>query len=286
MSMFKRPQIVGIVNVTADSFSDGGRYLDPSAAITHARDLLAGGANIVELGAASSHPDAAKVPSALEIARLDPVLTALQPATTAIAIDTTQLDVQRYVLGRGVAFLNDIRGFPDEAIDAELAGSDAKLIVMHSISESERAIRRQASMREVFDSIGRFFDQRLGRLIQHGVAKSRLIIDPGMGLFLASNPEPSLAILASLMKLREAFRLPVMISVSRKSFLRTLAMPNDCDVNIRTLAAEIFACTQSVDYIRTHDVRALHQALLTLDAIERTEDENALQQLDLSGYSG
>jgi dihydropteroate synthase type 2 len=272
MTLFKRPQIVGIINITVDSFSDGGRYLEPAAAIAHAQDLLTGGADILELGAASSNPDAAKVPGDVEISRLEPVLAALRPAHVPIAVDTTQPQVQRWVLAAGVAILNDIRGFPDTAVDADLARSGAKLVVMHSISGSDRAVRKQMSARAVFDSINRFFEHRLSRLIQSGIARSRLIIDPGMGFFLASNPEPSLAVLANLTKLREAFRLPVMISVSRKSFLRSLATPQDCDINSRTLAAEIFACTQCVDYIRTHDVRALRQALLTLEAIESASD--------------
>lgn len=270
--MFKRPKIVGVVNITADSFSDGGRYLETGAAIAHARDLFAGGANIVELGAASSHPDAAKVPADVEICRLEPVIAALRLTNAPIAVDTTEPRVQRWVLKAGASIVNDIRGFPDVGMDIDLAGSDTKLVVMHSISESERAIKKELPTREALDSINRFFEHRLGRLMRNGVAESRLIIDPGMGFFLASNPEPSLSVLASLEKLREAFRLPVMISVSRKSFLRNLASPEDCDIQSRTLAGEIFACTQGVDYIRTHDVRALHQAILTLEAIENARD--------------
>src|SRR6476660_3914767 len=111
-----RPLLVGIINITADSFSDGGRFLAPEAATAHARALAADGADIVELGAAASNVGADPVSPAAEIRRLDPVLRALFGSGTPLAIDTCRPEVQRYALARGVDYLNDIQGFPDPAL--------------------------------------------------------------------------------------------------------------------------------------------------------------------------
>src|SRR4051812_16291846 len=114
------PLLVGIVNITADSFSDGGRFLDPTAAIAHASRLAAEGADIVELGAAASNVTAGSVSPEEEISRLDPVLTALADSGATLAVDTYSAQTQHFALSRGVAYLNDIRGFPDPSIYPEL----------------------------------------------------------------------------------------------------------------------------------------------------------------------
>ena len=263
------PQICGIVNITTDSFYDGGKYVEPEAAIAHAEQLAKDGADILDLGAASSNPHAGHVPPELEIQRLTPVIEALTRTGRRISIDTTKPEVQRFGLSHGVEFLNDIRGFPDESLYPALAASKATLVVMHFISDLDKAVRVPKTPQEVFASLCTFFDARLPRLEKAGIARERLIVDPGMGFFLASNPEPSLAVLAHLPELKKRYGLPVMISVSRKSFLKNLATPDDCDIQSRTLAAELFSAMQGVDYIRTHDVGSLHQALLTLQAISR-----------------
>ncbi|OGG52835.1 dihydropteroate synthase [Candidatus Kaiserbacteria bacterium RIFCSPLOWO2_12_FULL_53_8] len=272
----ERPKIVGIVNITTDSFSDGGKFLDANLAIEQAKKLLADGANIIELSGVSSNPHAEHVPADVEIQRITPVLAALD---CPISIDATKPEVQRFALsssrggsasgGKNVALLNDIRGFPDESMYDELAKSDAKLVVMHFISDLDKAVRVPKTPKEVFDSIYSFFEKRLPQLTSAGISKERIVIDPGMGFFLASNPEPSLAVLAHIAEFKKRFKLPVMISVSRKSFLKNLAPSPDVDIQSRTLAAELFGAQEGVDYIRTHDVRALYQGLQTLEAIER-----------------
>jgi dihydropteroate synthase type 2 len=138
---------------------------------------------------------------------------------------------------------------------------------MHFISDLDKAVREPKEPQEVFDSIKTFFTQRLAALRAAGITDERLIIDPGMGFFLASNPEPSLAVLAALPQLRQVFGLPVMVGVSRKSFLKNLGQPETCDIQLRTLAAELFAAQQGAAYIRTHDPRALREGLLVQSAI-------------------
>lgn len=262
-----RPKLVGIVNITVDSFSDGGRFLEPEAAIAQARKLKQDGADIIELGPASSHPDANKVSAATEIGRLQPVMDVLRREGLALAVDTPQLGTQLYALQAGAAMINDIRGFPDEAVYGALAATSARLVVMHSIVDATRAVRSERTVEEAFASVSRFFEERLGQMEQHGIARSRLIVDPGMGFFLSTRPEASLAMLSEIETLRRRFGCPVMISVSRKSFLRNAFGRADCDIEARTLAAELFAWTQGVDFIRTHDVAPVDQAMATFEAI-------------------
>ena len=168
-----RPLISGVVNITPDSFSDGGLYLAPEKALAHARNLLASGADAVELGAASSNPDAAPVSSAEELRRLSPVLVQLKQEGCPIAVDSTQPEVQRFALEQGVRYLNDIRGFPDPGMHPLLAASDCRLVVMHSVTHGIQAERVAKTPMEVYGSIRHFFEQRIGQLISAGVDRNR-----------------------------------------------------------------------------------------------------------------
>jgi dihydropteroate synthase type 2 len=264
-----RPLIVGIVNITADSFSDGGRFLDPAAAVDHARALAADGADIVELGAAASNVAAAPVPPKEEIRRLEPVIAALAGAGTKLSIDTWRPEVQRYALARGLDYLNDIRGFPDPALYPELAAAHCRLVVMHAIEAGGgRAQRRDLSPDEAWRSIEGFFAARIAQLEGAGVARERLVLDPGMGFFLSKRPDASIEILRRLPRLKAAFGLPVMVSVSRKSFLAAITGRDaPRERGAASLAAELFAAAHGADYIRTHDPAALSDALKVTAAL-------------------
>ena len=262
----RRPLVIGVVNLTEDSFSDGGRYLDPGKASEHALRLLADGADVIELGPASSHPDARSVASAEEIRRLQPVLERLQHGGCALSVDSYQPETQRFALTAGVDYLNDIRGFPDVGMYAALAASSARLIAMHSIQRGP-ATRQVTGAGPVLASIDAFFAARIEALTAAGVARERLILDPGMGFFLSGEPGPSLGVLRELPALRERFGCPLLVSVSRKSFLGALTGRAVRERGAATLAAEIFAAQQGVDYLRTHDVRALRDALAVLESL-------------------
>jgi dihydropteroate synthase type 2 len=262
------PLVVGIVNITADSFSDGGRFLDPAAAIAQARRLAAEGADIVELGAAASNVAAGTVAPAEEIRRLDPVIAALAGSGMPLSVDSSQPETQRFALARGIAYLNDIRGFPDPSVYHELAAAECRLVVMHAVESDGRAQHVDLGPEEVRQRIERFFTERVAALEGAGIARQRLILDPGMGLFLSSQAEASLRVLTSLDRLKEAFGLPVMVSVSRKSFLGAItgrASPGERGP--ATLAAELYAAAHGADYIRTHDPGALRDALAVTAAL-------------------
>jgi dihydropteroate synthase type 2 len=254
-------KILGILNITADSFSDGGKYLDPAAAIAHGAALAKDGADIIDIGAASSNPDAAPVPAQIEIARLSAVLPALKAKGLFLSIDSYQPDVQRWALAQGVDYLNDIHGFPDPALYPVLAASNAKLIVMHAVQASGHATRENIPPTEIMDRIARFFDTRIAALEQAGVARSRLILDPGMGFFLGSDPETSFTVLRRLPELSSRYGLPLLVSVSRKSFLRRLVDRPTADSGSVSLAAELHATGQGAAYIRTHAPGPLRDGL-------------------------
>jgi dihydropteroate synthase type 2 len=257
------PKIFGILNITEDSFSDGGRYLDPVAAIAAARRLAAEGADVVDIGAASSNVAAKPVAPDEEIRRLAPLIAALKETGIAISIDS-------FALAAGVDFLNDIEGFPDPALYPALAASDCRLVVMHAVHGRGRAQAIDVPASDIWPRIAKFFASRIAALEAAGIARRQLILDPGMGFFLGSDAAASLRVLAGLDRLKRHFALPVMVSVSRKSFLGAVTGRRDpAERGAATLAAEIYAAAKGVDFIRTHDPGALRDALLVTAALRR-----------------
>lgn len=271
------PAIFGIANVTEDSFSDGGRFLATAAALAHARALVAAGAAIIDLGAAASNVDAKPVAAAEEIRRLDPLIAGLAADATPVSVDSFAPEVQRFAIAREVAFLNDVQGFPYPSFYPELAAASCRLVVMHAVHGRGRAQRVELSADEVWDRIYAFFADRVEALERAGIARERLILDPGMGFFLSSRPEASLRVLADLDRLKQAFGLPVLISVSRKSFLRAITgRAASSELGAATLAAELYAAEKGADYIRTHDPGSLADALKVM-AVLRAEETQLAQ---------
>ena len=263
------PKILGILNITEDSFSDGGLYLEPEKALQKAEQLIKGGAAVIDVGAASSNPATKKVSPKLEIERLETVIDFLLSRNIAISIDSFQPEVQRYVLKRKVHYLNDIQGFPCPGIYPDLAASDCKLIVMHSVQRLGPATIVETKPEQVWNGMMDFFTERLNSLKKAGISADRIIIDPGMGFFLGSNPGSSIHVLKNITRLKEHFNLPVLVGVSRKSFLGAIVGERAiAERGPATLAAEIYLSRMGIDYIRTHDVRALSDALKVLEKLE------------------
>ena len=256
-----QPQLFGILNITEDSFSDGGRFLAPDAALAQAMKLIGDGADVLDLGGASSNPNSEPVPVETEIARLKPIVEEGKKRGWKISIDSFAPETQRWAMGEGVEYLNDIQGFPYPEMYPELALSKAKLIIMHSVQELGPAKRIETDPKTILDRIATFFDQRENALIQAGVVRERLILDPGMGFFLGASPEVSLTVLDGLSEIKRAFGLPIFVSVSRKGFLRKLTGRPVSEIGPASLAAEIYAACHGADMIRTHDPGAIRDAL-------------------------
>jgi dihydropteroate synthase type 2 len=263
-------KILGILNITADSFSDGGKYLAPEAALAHAQAMAQDGADIIDIGAASSHPDAAPVDAPTEIARLAAVVPMLKQQGFSLSIDSFATEVQRWALAQGVEYVNDIHGFADPSLYPQLAGSDTKLIVMHMVQPRGVAVRTDVPSGETFGRVTAFFDARVKALSDAGIARDRLILDPGMGQFVGSDPENSLILLRRLPELRARYSLPLLVSVSRKGFLRKIAGRPAQEAGAASLAAELFAEAQGAGYIRTHTPGALRDGLKVLKRLGKT----------------
>lgn len=266
------PKLFGILNITEDSFSDPGRNLDPAMALAAARQLAADGADVVDIGAAASNIAAKPVSPDEEIRRLAPVIAALEEAGVAVSVDSFALETQRYALGAGVDFLNDIEGFADPALYPELAAAKCRLVVMHAVHGRGRAQAIDVAAADIWERIEDFFAVRIAALETAGIARRRLVLDPGMGFFLGSDAAASLKVLAGLDRLKRGFALPVMVSVSRKSFLGAVTGRQDPALRgAATLAAELYAAAKGVDFIRTHDPGGLRDGLRVTAALQREE---------------
>jgi dihydropteroate synthase type 2 len=260
------PSIFGIVNITADSFSDGGKFLNAAAAAQHALKLSKEGANVIDLGAVASNPDAEAVPAKEEVRRLAPLVAILHERKITVSVDSFSSETQAWALAQRVAWLNDIQGFADDALYPALAGSEVGLIVMHNVVDG-KAQRVATDPAMIFERLYAFFDQRVGALMSAGVLPNRIVLDPGMGYFLGSDPAVSLAVLRRLPEIKARYGLPLFVSVSRKSFIRALVNVEVAQSGPATLTAELFAVLQGADFIRTHDVAALKQALTVWNAL-------------------
>jgi dihydropteroate synthase type 2 len=257
--------VFGILNLTRDSFSDGGRFLDPERAIDHALALVEAGADVIDVGAASSHPDAEVVPPELEWERLFPVVSALRDREIPVSIDSRNPQTQSASMALGVQYLNDVDGFSRPELYPDLARASCRLVVMYRSHEASRAAGDGAD--RIVEAACRFFDRRIEELVSAGVDKHRLVVDPGMGLFLSHQPRPSFEVLASLPEIREHVGLPVLVSVSRKSFLGAVTGRSAGERGAATLAAELFAASRGADFVRTHDPQALRDGLRVQAAI-------------------
>jgi dihydropteroate synthase type 2 len=268
-------QILGILNITRDSFSDGGRFLTPGDALAHALQLVADGADIVDVGAESTHPDAEDVPADEEIRRLTPVVRALTANGVHVSVDTYKPDVMRAVLELGVEIINDVTALRDPDAVAAVRDTPARVILMHSIASSARAQRADTSPATIVPHIVAFFESRLAELESTGIARQRLILDPGMGFFLGRDPAVSLAVLRNLERLAALGR-PLCVSTSRKSFIGAVLAASESPRPVEersagTLATELWAVQHGVEYIRTHDVRALRDAVRLWQALTSPE---------------
>jgi len=266
-------QIFGILNLTRDSFSDGGRYPDPARAIDHARRLAADGADVIDVGAQSTHPDAQQVDDDEQWRRLEPVITTLVAEGITVSVDTHRPVLMRRALHAGAAFINDVSGLADPQARAAVRDSTARLIVMHSCSAQARAQRLDVTPERIMERICAFFEARIAELSAAGIDRERLILDPGMGFFLSRNPATSLRVLRELGRLR-ALGLPLLVSTSRKSFIGAVLGDADgprpvTERQAGTLASELWAALHGADYVRTHEPRPLRDARRVWRAISQ-----------------
>jgi dihydropteroate synthase len=264
--------IIGIVNLSPDSFFAGGRFPEPAAAIVYARKLVAEGAELIDVGAESTNPKGADVPAETELARLTPVVHALKADGISVSVDTHKPEVMARAAALGADVINDVTGFRDPRAVAAVRDFPAtRLIVMYSRAPGARAGGAEATAdadpARIVAEILAFFNQRIAALESAGIARARLILDPGMGFFLSTNPAVSLAVLCGLDRI-VALGLPVCVGTSQKGFIGAVLAgagqpPRPPDERAAgTLATELWAALRGVAYVRTHAVRALRDMLV------------------------
>jgi dihydropteroate synthase len=254
--------LMGIVNVTPDSFSDGGRFMDPAAAISHAVDLHEQGAEILDLGGESTRPGAEPVSTAQEIARVLPVLEGLegQIAGARISIDTSKADVAERALDAGASLVNDVTAFRGDPRMASLvAERGAGCCLMHMLGEP-RTMQQDPRYADVVDEVKAFLAERLEFAVAEGVPEERVWLDPGIGF--GKTVAHNLELLARLGELCSLGR-PIVIGTSRKGFLARLAdgSPGPEERLPGTIATNVLALERGATVFRVHDVAPVRDAL-------------------------
>jgi len=256
-----RPIVMGVLNVTPDSFSDGGHFLEPAAAIDHARRMIAEGADVLDIGAESTRPygGAVAVSMAEEMRRLAPILPTVVALGVPVSIDTMKAEVAAWALAAGAAIVNDVWGLQrDSELPRVVAQHAVPVIIMHNREAADPSI-------DIIADICAFFSRSLDIAARAGIARQNIVLDPGIGF--GKTPEQSLTAIARLPELK-SFGLPLLVGASRKRFINTVS-PAPPDQRLSgSIAAHLLAVAGGAAIIRTHDVAETVQALRVAAAIE------------------
>ncbi len=255
--------LMGIVNVTPDSFSDGGRYLDPDAAIAHGRELRAAGADVLDVGGESTRPGAAAVGAPEEKARVLPVIEALAADGARVSVDTSKAEVADAALAAGAEIVNDVTALRDPAMAALCAEAGCGVVLMH-MKGTPRTMQDDPTYVDVVAEVRGFLAERLEAAAAAGVDRERIWVDPGIGFGKAV--EHNLELIARLDRIADLGR-PVVIGASRKNFIGAIT---DRPVDRRlggSIAAGIVAASTGAAVLRVHDVAATVEALRVADPI-------------------
>ncbi|MEW4530464.1 dihydropteroate synthase [Maioricimonas sp. JC845] len=260
LSLGQFPLIMGIVNATPDSFSDGGEYLDPQRAIEHAMTLARQGADIIDVGGESTRPGSQPVPAPEQLRRVIPVIAGLaEQSDVLISIDTTSAEVAREALAAGARIVNDISGLTfDEQMVPLVAASDCGVICMH-IQGTPQTMQDDPCYDNVVVEIGAFLAGRLSAMEGAGVDPQRVVFDPGIGF--GKTAAHNLEILSGIERLRSQGR-PVLVGHSRKRFLKKILGRELEERTWGTVGVSIALAAQHVDILRVHDVQAVRDALV------------------------
>ena len=255
---------MGVVNVTPDSFSDGGRYLDPAAAVAHARALVDEGADIVDVGAESSRPGARGVSADEELSRLVPVLEGLSDLPVPVSVDTAKPEVMHAALRAGASMINDITALTAPGALDVVAPTGAAICLMHMQGEP-RTMQTEPSYRDLLAEVAAFLEERVAAAERAGIARERIVVDPGFGFgkTVAHNFE----LLRNLGRFSE-IGLPVLAGWSRKSTLGAITGRSADDRLAGSLAAALLAVERGAKIVRVHDVAATRDALAVLAALD------------------
>jgi dihydropteroate synthase len=262
-----RPLVMGILNVTPDSFSDGGRFIDPQAAISHAAEMAHQGADILDIGAESTRPYGGAKPVSTddELTRLTPVLPGVIKLGLPVSVDTIKASVARWALDMGAAIVNDVWGLQRDPEMAPLvAERGVPVIVMHNRDSADPTI-------DIVADVIAFFDRSLEIAARASIATGRIVLDPGIGF--GKTPEQSILCLARLAEFKR-FGLPLLVGASRKRFINSVTPSSPDDRIGGSIASHLLAVERGAAIIRAHDVKETVQALRVAAAIHRVTEND------------
>jgi len=257
-----RTLVMGVVNVTPDSFSDGGRFLDPQAAIAQARRLATEGADILDIGAESTRPygGAVRVSVEEERARLEPVLTGVMALGCPVSVDTMKAPIAAWAVDLGAAIVNDVWGLQrDPDMARVVAERGVPVIIMHNRDAADPAI-------DIVADVTSFFERSLEIAARAGIARERIVLDPGIGF--GKTPGQSITCIGRLAAFRK-FGLPLLVGASRKRFIHTITPSEPMERLGGSIAAHLVAVENGAAIVRVHDVAPMIQALAVAAAIRQ-----------------
>ena len=255
------PAVMGILNITPDSFSDGGKFLDPEIAITRAERMIAEGADILDIGAESTRPYGSATPVSLqdELNRLRPILPRVAALGTPVSIDSMKAEVTAWALDNGAILANDVWGLQRDANMARVISErGAAVVVMHNRDSVDPSL-------DIMKDIASFFARSIEIAAKAGIPVANIVLDPGIGF--GKTPEQSMTVLARLNELCQ-FGLPLLVGASRKRFIDTIAPSQPHQRLGGSLAAHLMAIARGANIIRAHDVTETVQALKVQAAIK------------------
>ena len=262
----ERPLIMGVVNITPDSFSDGGLHFDRDAAVAHARALMAQGADILDIGGESTRPGAQPVELDEERRRVLPVIRALADCGRPISIDTRKPELMEEAITAGASIVNDVDALEGPGSLASVAGSSAAVCLMHKKGDP-RTMQQSPQYDDVVFEVRDYLKARIDAAVHAGIARERIVIDPGFGF--GKTQEHNIALLRNLDALT-ALGVPVLVGLSRKAMLGRITGREPRDRVHASVAAALFAVSRGAHIVRVHDVTETRDALAVWSALEGT----------------
>jgi len=251
--------IMGVLNCTPDSFSDGGRFFDPDAAIAHGLMMHQQGAAIIDVGGESTRPGAVPVSLADELARVIPVVRELSGQGSTVSIDTMKAEVMRQAIKAGASMVNDVSALRHDAESLSVvADAGADICLMHMQGKPE-TMQQQPEYADVVQNVADFFARRIEVCLQAGIRASSIILDPGIGF--GKRLQDNLALIRAVAQFKDTFNMPVLLGISRKSFLGQLTGAVVEDREIETAVAGAIAIACGTDMLRVHDVAQQRRAI-------------------------
>lgn len=266
--------MMGVVNVTPDSFSDGGRYLSAESAVGRVREIVAEGADLVDIGAESTRPGATPIPDETEWARLAPILEAVgRSLSVPISVDSRHPTVARRALDAGADLVNDVGGLRDPEMRQLLFETAAPVVLMHMRGTPE-SMQRETGYGDVVAEVASSLNRSATTAVAEGIAREKILVDPGLGF--GKTAEQNLELIRRLPEL-SALGFPVVIGASRKSFLGALTEGAAPDDRLEaSLAAAVLASERGAEIVRAHDVRSTRRALAVADALRIEGSDSAV----------